>query len=270
MRQAEAMMDEKKFRIIELSSDNIGSFDLYIPRKMALMILKENVFGYGVCEGDLVSALILAEKIPSQSAIRIIWLYVDEEVRGQGLSDALYEKVLEEYKEARIVYLQYFYPLHEMVEEYFLHKGFETFTKASPEGTNESQEIHMALKRTDDLALPFGEAQALYMAPDLGWQLPRLLAVGEYLSNMGLSGNVVISYHEEPFIAVPSEDGSAPVRISVALDEKETEQYTLVLSKKENDTGQDAVIMVPVSEGIIGQAEFEDVWNCLKKDVQEL
>ena len=262
MRQADLIMDEKRFRLIELDSDNIGSFDLYIPKKTALLILREGVFGIGVLEGNYVSGLILAEKMPHLESLRIIWLYVDEEVRGLGLADALFEKALENYKEAKVIFMQYFYPLHEKAEEYFLHKGFETFTKDSSK-IGADEEIHMALKRCDDEPLPFGEEQALFMAPDLGWQLPRLLVIGEYLHNMGFESDVVISSQEEPFIPVNLKGQDRPVKISVIVEDRNSEEYTLVLRKKAREREEDAMIMVPVSEGIIEQQEFEDIWNCL-------
>lgn len=216
-------------KYIELSKDNILSFDSYLPKEIVRRILEPEVYGWGVLAEDLTSGVILCERNENMGALHILWLYVDEEVRGNGIGDGLYEKAIEGAGEdMAMVWTEYYYPFHETAEGYFRKKGFEIVVKDEEE--TDENEVHMAscmLKggvegNADERLLLGGDGLNAY-------RIPRLLALGSYFANLEkVDADLIMPEGMEPLIIFNRGKNTPEVGITVTPDGVDKESYVIM------------------------------------------
>lgn len=257
-------MSSENVTYIELTKDNIRSFDDYIPPAVAVRILRENVSGWGAVEGDLVSGLVLCERDHKNNRLWILWLYVDEEIRGQGVGGTLYEKAAASMEEPDAVLCRYLFPAHGMLDAFLEKKGFTVRTESEYEGESKTK-VHLAMKGRAVPEEQNPDAWAVANVPDMSRALPRLMALLSYLEHAGMKGEISALAGVAPIILARDDEDTPGFMVMVTDEGGDTENYVVVLRTEielEEEEAKEIAEELAVWERhfriVSGQVDFDD------------
>lgn len=240
---------EERFTYIPLTIDNILSFEDYIPRQIQYMIMREEVSGWGVLEGDLASGAALVEMVrdtddfrakdEKEDVLRILWIYVADEVRGEGIGRSLLAKCREVAEADTVTGLVCQYPAadFEAADQFFLSDGFtvtsdgrenivDAFAKSeiAPEAS-----MHTAWLRLRGNARTF-DRTLLESDPNMGIIMPRLTAISEYLSELGYEElSVTANAQDGIALVVERDEGLCDLAVSILPDVNDVESYAILV-----------------------------------------
>ena len=306
----------ERFKYIPLTIDNILSFEDYMPRMIQQMILKNSVSGWGVVEDDVVSGVAMVELIKDRDPLyvvgqeeiklRILWLYVDEEVRRQGIGKELLTRCRAFAEENNAIGMYCRYPADDLgrVDDFLISFGFsieadgrEDIVEAFSDSTKESAApLHTAWLRLKGKA-ETGDRQLLNSSPNMGRQMPRLSAIALYLEEMGYDRFLTTDERSDTVLIVSREKGLSGVLISVLPDEQELlESYTIIARSnrpfndkpdvaasylerwqksrlmtvgeiKEETSSIEFTAMIPVESGAVDEERFRDFFTAFCEDI---
>ena len=239
----------ERFTIIPLTLDNLLSFEDYIPREYQRMMLRDSVTGWGVLEGDLASGVGIIELfkdttgvyLPGEEAViqlNLLWLYVDKEVRRQGIGRQLLAKCREAAEEGGASGICCRYPGEDFEEadDFFYSCGY-TVT------SDEREDIVDVLRESDDSAMSVhtawlrikgtpktADSELLSLYPGMIRVMPRLSAVASLLEDAGYDD---LRYDTtDPgriAVAVKRGGGLCDIVISILPDNDETSEDYIIL-----------------------------------------
>ena len=235
-------MKSEKYTLIKLTKKNMGSFEEYIPKAVAVKILSENVFGWGVVEDDMASGLVLGETDRDNNSLILLWLYVDEEIRRQGVGRMLFDKACSSMDGSPEIHCRYLFPLHQDLEGFLEHLGFDIgIADEDRDDQGEAEDsVHIAVKGDYPFA---GEQTAEWLREnvhDVGHTMPRLLSLMSYLEKTGYEGSLMAAAGDEPGIYIGWKDDHPGVEIRIVGDETDEERYTIMLRMETEIDEEDA------------------------------
>ena len=307
----------ERFRYIPLTIDNILSFEDYLPRMIQQMILRDSVSGWGVVEDDVVSGAAMVEligdtnpiRIPGQEEdqLRILWLFVDEEVRGQGIGKELLTRCRAFAEENNAIGLYCRYPADDLgrTDDFLISFGFsveadgrEDIVEAFSGSTFEpAAPLHTAWFRLKGKAETI-DRQLMKSSPDMGRQIPRITPIERYLEEMGYDDQLLTTDDRSDTVLTVSRDKElSDVVISVLPDEEDhKESYTIIVRSSrffneepdvtasylerwqkshlmtvgdinEETSSIDFTAMIPVESGAVDEERFRDFFAAFCEDI---
>ncbi len=303
----------ERFKYIPLTIDNILSFEDYMPRMIQQMILRDSVSGWGVVEDDLVSGVAMVElikdknliRIPGQEEdkLRILWLFVDEEVRGQGIGKELLARCIAFAEENNVMGVYSRYPSDESgkTDDFLIACGFsvagdgrEEVVEAFSESEFEPKvPLHTAWLRLKGKAQT-ADRQLLEESKDMGLVMPRLTSIRLYLEEMGYGDQTLIQDEWKNTVLVVARDGDlSEMMISIlpgvqGMEESyvinvrgkrpyhekpdiiasylKTWQKSHPMTVGEINEGESCVefsAMIPVDSGMVNEEQFHDFFTAV-------
>ncbi len=321
----------ERFTYVPLTIDNILSFEDYIPRDVARMILSNAVFGWGVVEDDLVSgaAMVALERnmdamlegtgaegsdsnesmdeFGADYLLRILWLFVDEEVRGNGIGRELLGRCREAaaQKGAAGIYCSYPAVWSDTADAFFISCGFidtseghiESIYDLTGDGAGSNDKVHTAWLRLKGKAQTF-ERNLFRHMPDAGSVIPRLNGIVQYLYDMGFENTAFVTDDDGRVSLIVSRSGDlCDIGISILSNSGEqTERYSIMVQGTLQYPYENAVMeeylknwhrkhpmvmgsvsaedesvifaaVIPVEEGIVDEAQFKEFFIAVCEDI---
>lgn len=307
----------ERFKLIPLTIDNILSFEDYMPRMVQQMILRDPVSGWGVIEDDVVSGVAMVELIKDTNPVRVVgqeeikvrilWLYVDEEVRGQGIGKELMNRCMAFAEENNAIGIYCRYPGDDpgRTDDFLIRSGFsvevdgrEDIVEAfSDSESGPAVPLHTAWLRLKGKA-ETRDRQIRNSSPDMGRQMPRLNTIALYLEEMGYDDCFIKTDDRRDMVLIVSGNSELPdVSVSVQPDEDDlNESYTIIVRSelpyrenpeaaagylerwqkshlmtvgeiKEETSSIEFTAMIPVESGAVDEERFRDFFTAFCADI---
>ena len=307
----------EQFRYIPLTIDNILSFEDYLPRMIQQMILRDSVSGWGVVEDDVVSGAAMVEligdtnpiRIPGQEEdqLRILWLFVDEEVRGQGIGKELLSRCIDYAKENNVMGVYSRYPSDGSGEtdDFLIAGGFsitgdgreEVVDAFSESGFEPTVPLHTAWLRLKGQAQT-ADRQQFAGSKDMGMVMPRLSSIRVYLEEMGYVDQQISTDEWRNTVLVVARNGElSDMTISILPGVQGMEEgYVISVSGKrvyhekpevvadylqkwqishpmtvgeikEEESCVEFTAMIPVDSGVVDEEQFRDFFTAVCDEI---